>query len=316
MLADFTAEVTFDRVHVLAELPGRVWRPIADAPLGEKPGRGRAGQPAARARRPRAAPTSRRPRCCRSRRAPRALPVRGHRLPGRQVVGGRLGLVGARRCSSWPISRSPPSTAARAWAATCSRAVEALARRRALRRPSGPARRPAGAGGALLAAAGFRMLEPLGSTGRGAPLGARCSTSTTRDERDRAVEAPSPRPGGSIGRAGGSRCAGALYLPFTLLGFGTDVDVPNVLRAGRSFVDDGRYEMSRGPGRSSTRWRPGCSIASAAPCSSTWPASGSRCCACGASRRCCGREGSPLARAGDAGAGQQPVVLDRRHEPR
>lgn len=41
---------------------------------------------------------------------------------------------------------------------------------------------------------------------------------------------------------------GAVYLPFTLLGFGTDVDVPNVLRSGRAFVDDGRYEMSRGPG--------------------------------------------------------------------
>lgn len=37
VLADFSAEVTFDRVHVLAELPGRVWRPVADAPLGERP---------------------------------------------------------------------------------------------------------------------------------------------------------------------------------------------------------------------------------------------------------------------------------------
>ena len=37
LLADFTTEVTIDRVHVLAELPGRVWRPIADAPLGERP---------------------------------------------------------------------------------------------------------------------------------------------------------------------------------------------------------------------------------------------------------------------------------------
>ena len=42
-------------------------------------------------------------------------------------------------------------------------------------------------------------------------------------------------------------CA-AVYLPFTLLGFGTDVDVPNVLRSGRALLDDGRYEMSRGPG--------------------------------------------------------------------
>ena len=35
---DFSAETTIDRVHVLAELPGRVWRPVADAPLGERPG--------------------------------------------------------------------------------------------------------------------------------------------------------------------------------------------------------------------------------------------------------------------------------------
>jgi len=37
VLADFTAEVTFDRVHVLAELPGRIWRPVADSLLGERP---------------------------------------------------------------------------------------------------------------------------------------------------------------------------------------------------------------------------------------------------------------------------------------
>jgi hypothetical protein len=39
-----------------------------------------------------------------------------------------------------------------------------------------------------------------------------------------------------------------VYLPFTLLGFGTDVDVANVLRAGRSWIEDGDYQMSRGPG--------------------------------------------------------------------
>jgi 2'-5' RNA ligase/GNAT superfamily N-acetyltransferase len=38
VLSDFSAEVTIDRVHVLAELPGRVWRTVADAPLGERPG--------------------------------------------------------------------------------------------------------------------------------------------------------------------------------------------------------------------------------------------------------------------------------------
>ncbi len=37
VMGDFTAEVTFDRVHVLAELPGRLWRPVADALLGEQP---------------------------------------------------------------------------------------------------------------------------------------------------------------------------------------------------------------------------------------------------------------------------------------
>lgn len=35
VLADFDAEVTIDRVHVLAEQPGRVWVPIADMALGE-----------------------------------------------------------------------------------------------------------------------------------------------------------------------------------------------------------------------------------------------------------------------------------------
>ncbi len=37
VLADFSADITLDRVHVLAELPGRVWRPVADAVLGERP---------------------------------------------------------------------------------------------------------------------------------------------------------------------------------------------------------------------------------------------------------------------------------------
>ena len=37
LLTDFVAETTIDRVHVLAELPGRVWKPVADAPLGERP---------------------------------------------------------------------------------------------------------------------------------------------------------------------------------------------------------------------------------------------------------------------------------------
>ena len=37
LLSDFSVETTIDRVHVLAELPGRTWRPVADAPLGERP---------------------------------------------------------------------------------------------------------------------------------------------------------------------------------------------------------------------------------------------------------------------------------------
>ena len=41
---------------------------------------------------------------------------------------------------------------------------------------------------------------------------------------------------------------GLAYLPFTLLGYGTDIDVANVLRAGRSWLDDGSYRLSRGPG--------------------------------------------------------------------
>ncbi len=42
-----------------------------------------------------------------------------------------------------------------------------------------------------------------------------------------------------------------LYLPFALLGYGNDIDVPNVLRAGRSWLD-GDYELSRRPGSTPT----------------------------------------------------------------
>lgn len=38
VLADFRADLTIDRVHVLAEQPGRVWVPIADMALGEPTG--------------------------------------------------------------------------------------------------------------------------------------------------------------------------------------------------------------------------------------------------------------------------------------
>lgn len=37
VLADFGADVTIDRVHVLAEQPGRIWVPVADMPLGVGP---------------------------------------------------------------------------------------------------------------------------------------------------------------------------------------------------------------------------------------------------------------------------------------
>jgi 2'-5' RNA ligase/GNAT superfamily N-acetyltransferase len=38
VLGDFSAEVAFDRVHVLTEQPGRTWVPIADMALGAEPG--------------------------------------------------------------------------------------------------------------------------------------------------------------------------------------------------------------------------------------------------------------------------------------
>jgi 2'-5' RNA ligase len=41
VLADYAAEVRFERVHVLAEQPGRIWVPVGDAALGDAPlGRG------------------------------------------------------------------------------------------------------------------------------------------------------------------------------------------------------------------------------------------------------------------------------------
>lgn len=38
VLGDFAADVSFDRVHVLTEQPGRTWEPIADMALGTEPG--------------------------------------------------------------------------------------------------------------------------------------------------------------------------------------------------------------------------------------------------------------------------------------
>ncbi len=44
---------------------------------------------------------------------------------------------------------------------------------------------------------------------------------------------------------------GCAYGPFTLLGYGNDIDVANVLRAGNSWLD-GHYELSRRPGSTPT----------------------------------------------------------------
>jgi 2'-5' RNA ligase len=44
-LADYRAEVTVDRIHLLQEGPGRTWAPIAEAPFGEPPVIGRGGLP-------------------------------------------------------------------------------------------------------------------------------------------------------------------------------------------------------------------------------------------------------------------------------
>ena len=40
----------------------------------------------------------------------------------------------------------------------------------------------------------------------------------------------------------------AAYLPFTLLGYGTDIDVGSVLQSGRGWIDDRVYRVSRPPG--------------------------------------------------------------------
>jgi 2'-5' RNA ligase len=44
-LADYRARVTFDRVHLLREGPGRIWAPIADAPFAPPAVIGRGGLP-------------------------------------------------------------------------------------------------------------------------------------------------------------------------------------------------------------------------------------------------------------------------------
>ena len=75
-------------------------------------------------------------------------------------------------------------------------------------------------------------------------MGARHRGRRARGRRVTEAVAPSwrARPGPVVGA-----CV-LVYLPFVLLGYGTDLDVANVLRAGRSWVDEGSYDMSRGPG--------------------------------------------------------------------
>jgi hypothetical protein len=63
----------------------------------------------------------------------------------------------------------------------------------------------------------------------------------------RALDAATPRSMRDRGHLVVLGCVLA-YLPFTLLGYGTDIDVANVLRSGGRFVEDGEYEVSRLPG--------------------------------------------------------------------
>lgn len=75
----------------------------------------------------------------------------------------------------------------------------------------------------------------------------------------RSMAPPEPAPALATERAAGPRlwrdrpgtvvlgCVLA-YLPFTLLGYGTDIDVANVIRAGRTWLEQGRYDVSRRPG--------------------------------------------------------------------
>ena len=156
LLSSFSVDTTIDRVHVLAELPGRLWRPVADAPLGERPsvvGRGSlplditvSGQPDVEAA---------------------AL------LSFEEATAGLPFAVSARRddavvAAAWGWSARGALEVADLVVAAEHRnegigrhllaAVVALARRRDCEVVGAGAPR-GGAGGALLAAAGFRLLE-------------------------------------------------------------------------------------------------------------------------------------------------------------
>ena len=122
-------------------------------------------------------------------------------------------------------------------------AVVALARRRDCELVGAGAPR----GGGRRRAAGRRRLPAPRRPGRrGPPLGA--VPRAVRRRRRRLVTDGSSlldrleRPWVAVGL-----CV-AVYLPFVLLGYGTDIDVGNVLEAGRRWLDHGDYAVSRVPG--------------------------------------------------------------------
>jgi 2'-5' RNA ligase/GNAT superfamily N-acetyltransferase len=159
VLADFTAEVTIDRVHVLAEQPGRVWRPVADAVLGERPaavGQGSlpldlvtSGRPDAEA----AALLS-------FEEATAGTPFAITAYRDGQVVAAAWGWSarGALELADLTVSREHRGQGVGRHLVA---AVEALAARRGCE-VVGAAAPAQGAGAALLAAAGFRQLPAAG----------------------------------------------------------------------------------------------------------------------------------------------------------
>ena len=161
-LADFWADVTFDRVHVLAELSGRVWRPIADAPLGERAatvGRGSlpldivtSGRPDVEA----AALLS-------FEEGTAGTPFAVTAYRDAQVVGAAWGWS-ARGLLELADLTVAVEQRGQGIGRHVLAAVEALARRRACT-SVGATAAPDGGPGALLSASGFRMLEPLGAVG-------------------------------------------------------------------------------------------------------------------------------------------------------
>ena len=246
VLSDFSAETTIDRVHVLAELPGRLWRPVADAPLGERPavvGRGSlplditvSGQPDVEAA------------------ALLSFETSSAGLPSRSRPGGTTrwwrrrgdGRHAARSRS--PTSSWPPSTGPRGSAGTSSpRSSRWLVGGSARWRAPDPA--------AVRAGRCWPAPASASSTGRPRVLvGGSCRSPRRRrrrlvtdGSRRRRPSGPSlldwlERPWVAVGM-----CV-AVYLPFVLLGYGTDIDVATVLEAGRRWLDDGDYAVSRVPG--------------------------------------------------------------------